>query len=233
MVYCEYECAYHILCVYVRGYCTMLSDGNCEQMYSSTLTEKWLIPLLYDNRGGIRTQINTLYTPTSKHRPVSLFMLCLTYWGTPSSFSPPLPSFRCWSELPNSSTNHPDLLLSPLPPLGGTSALCFSSASPVLSVWGCSHGPLGAGAVPQLHDCLNHCAADVAACENLSGLKHGAKRLLLSPGSSEVEGDNVCSSHGFFLPDTAFSSSHSVSFWCIATVVEWYYSPGILQQLQQ
>lgn len=36
------------------------------------------------------------------------------------------------------------------------------------------HGPLGPGAVPELHDRLNHCAADVAAGENLPGLKHGA-----------------------------------------------------------
>lgn len=34
------------------------------------------------------------------------------------------------------------------------------------------HGSLGAGAVPQLHDRLNHCAADVAAGENLPGLKN-------------------------------------------------------------
>lgn len=36
------------------------------------------------------------------------------------------------------------------------------------------HGPLSAGAVPQLHDRLNHRAADVAAGENLPGLKCGA-----------------------------------------------------------
>lgn len=35
------------------------------------------------------------------------------------------------------------------------------------------HGPLDAGAFPQLHDRLNHGAAHVAAGENLPGLKHG------------------------------------------------------------
>lgn len=33
------------------------------------------------------------------------------------------------------------------------------------------HGALGQGALPQLHDRLNHGAADVAAGENLPGLK--------------------------------------------------------------
>lgn len=37
----------------------------------------------------------------------------------------------------------------------------------------CCHGPLGQGAVPQLHDRLNHCVADVAAGEDLPGLKPG------------------------------------------------------------
>lgn len=38
------------------------------------------------------------------------------------------------------------------------------------------HGPLSEGAVPQLHDRLNHRAADVAAGENLPGLNRGATR---------------------------------------------------------
>lgn len=38
------------------------------------------------------------------------------------------------------------------------------------------HGPLGEGAVPQLHDRLNHGAADVAVGENLPGLRDGAAR---------------------------------------------------------
>lgn len=36
------------------------------------------------------------------------------------------------------------------------------------------HGPLDAGALPQLHDRLDHGAAHVAAGENLPGLKHEA-----------------------------------------------------------
>lgn len=66
----------------------------------------------------------------------------------------------------------------------------FAPRSPSLSSplrLGFSHGPLGAGAVPQLHDRLNHRAADVAAGEKLSGLNHGAKAALLSRGSREAE----------------------------------------------
>ncbi|CAB1453036.1 unnamed protein product [Pleuronectes platessa] len=39
------------------------------------------------------------------------------------------------------------------------------------------HGPLGAGAVPKLHDRLNHCAAHVAAGESLPGLKRRAIKV--------------------------------------------------------
>lgn len=38
------------------------------------------------------------------------------------------------------------------------------------------HGALGQGAFPQLHDRLNHRAADVAAGENVPGLKHAGER---------------------------------------------------------
>lgn len=37
------------------------------------------------------------------------------------------------------------------------------------------HGALGQGAFPQLHDRLNHRAADVAAGENVPGLKHAGE----------------------------------------------------------
>ncbi|MED6261480.1 hypothetical protein ATANTOWER_005765 [Ataeniobius toweri] len=47
------------------------------------------------------------------------------------------------------------------------------SLSPFLSA---HHGPLGTGAVPQLHDRLNHCSSDVDTGENLPGLRHGAAR---------------------------------------------------------
>lgn len=49
--------------------------------------------------------------------------------------------------------------------------MCFSSSSLPRR----HHGALGQGALPQLHDRLNHCAADVAAGENVPGLKHAGE----------------------------------------------------------
>lgn len=84
------------------------------------------------------------------------------------------------------------------------------------------HGPLGAGAVPQLHDCLNHCAADVAAGESLSGLNHGATREEMNErGGGEGEMCVEGSQHGYSrtlllidsCSDTAFTSFRSFSVW--------------------
>lgn len=49
------------------------------------------------------------------------------------------------------------------------------------------HGSLSPGAVYQLHDRLNHCAADVAAGENLPRLNHGARREEMTEVPEESE----------------------------------------------
>lgn len=54
-----------------------------------------------------------------------------------------------------------------------TTVALLSSSS---SLPRCHHGALGQGALPQLHDRLNHRAADVAAGENVPGLKHALQR---------------------------------------------------------
>lgn len=66
------------------------------------------------------------------------------------------------------------------PPLLSNRSLCFPLVC-LLTLWH-DHGPLNAGAVPQLHDRLNHCAANVAAGESLPGLSLCARR------SEEIDG---------------------------------------------
>ncbi|KAJ4935523.1 hypothetical protein JOQ06_017055 [Pogonophryne albipinna] len=49
------------------------------------------------------------------------------------------------------------------------------------------HGSPSPGAVYQLHDRLNHCAADVAAGENVPRLNHGARREEMTEVPEESE----------------------------------------------
>lgn len=68
---------------------------------------------------------------------------------------------------------HCTFLANFIPPL---SAVFLQQRTDPLSRLRCRHGALGQGAVPQLHDRLNHRVADVAAGENVPGLKRGGCR---------------------------------------------------------
>lgn len=56
--------------------------------------------------------------------------------------------------------------------------LLLLSTSSSSSIQRRDHGALGQGAFPQLHDCFNHRAADVAAGENVPGLKRAGKKRM-------------------------------------------------------
>lgn len=132
--------------------------------------------------------------------------------------SPFLHTFRSWTVEPHFSTK--SWYICNLPPRLLFLAVAPSAPrSPSLSTpfhLGYRHGPLSEGAVPQLHDCLNHRAADVAAGENLSGLNNGAKKVLSSPGSREVEGSvwrEASMVTVGLIQIFVFTSFHSFSLW--------------------
>lgn len=77
------------------------------------------------------------------------------------------------------------------------------------------HGSLSPGAVYQLHDRLNHCAADVAAGENLPRLNHGARREEMTevPEESErYEENQHCYCRTLLLSDSCSDSVYILSF---------------------
>lgn len=69
------------------------------------------------------------------------------------------------------------------------------------------HEPHGQGAFPQLHDRLNHRAADVAAGENVPGLKRAGETRMGASMTSEAL-SRSCS-------HTAVMSSSSLPIWLL------------------